>query len=213
MTIILIVFAALLGLMADPASESPRPDRWRNLILDQSTPEEAQHSLGNPKADKPDRLFMQPIDKWFIPGLNHKVLRKLTFRGVAGFKEVGLYFRDGKLVVIQLHPADRIAATALSKIYGLEFRPIIHGLLERAWETERHEGRVYPKQYPTEYALVAVGEHGVIKALISNSGFGEIMKHSMGGRDTADGSFPGKVSVIQLISRTLEDKTGADLLR
>jgi hypothetical protein len=44
-----------------------------------------------------------------------------------------------------------------------------------------------------------------------NNSFGSIMRQGVGARDTGD--FPGKAARIQIISRRLENRDGADVLK
>lgn len=197
-------------------NERPQPDRWRGLILDHAGPKDAVAMFGEAESDKPDRLFIYQVNKWFQPGLNKKNLRKQSFRKVDGFDRVDLYYKDDRLVVIQIDFAKQPPPpTALQNIYGLEFVPYVSGL-DEGWfpnDYERHKGRVYPKIYPDVYGLVAVAPRSVVSALVSNLGLGSMLKQSMGVRDIAGGGFPGKIHMIQLISRTLENRSGEDLLK
>lgn len=206
----------LCATAAQSTSDQPQPDRWRGLILNETTPDQAIAILGKPKSDKPDRLFIHEIDKWFEPGLNKKNLRKQSFRDVAGFDRVDLYYRDDKLVVMQLDPEKNpIKPTALQNIYGIEFRPFVGGFREshNSWDFERHAGQVYPKTFPESYTLVGVSPGSIVAAAISNTSVGSILRQLNHVRDTAGGGFPGKVHHIQLISRKLENRAGADLLK
>jgi hypothetical protein len=195
--------------------QTVQSDRWRGLVLDQSTPTDAKSILGTPSSDKPDRLFIQHINKWFRSDLRKKTLEKMAFKRVQGFDKVDLYFLEGKLVVIQLDPSEKIAPTALPRIYGVEFTPFISGIDESfsPRQFERNQGKVYPKTYPDSFSLVAVTPSSVVSAFVENIGLGSMMKQTMGITDTAGGGFPGKVGQIQLVSRTLENREGADLLK
>ena len=209
MSLFLVLFA-----VGASAQEGPRPDRWRGLVLDEATPEDAGHALGKAASDKEDRLFIRNIDKWFVKGLNKKALRKMQFKEVQGFDKAELYFLDGKLVVLQLDFKKEIAPNALANIYGIEFRPYVSGFDESASprDYERNSGRVYPKTYPLIYNMVAVSERAIVSADVHNSGAGFYFRQSMGAHDDA-GGFPGKVRQIQMISRRLENHEGADLLK
>jgi hypothetical protein len=204
----LVVFAAV-------AQDGPQPDQWRGLKLGVAEPAAAIQALGSPATDKLDRLLIQRVTKWFESGLRGKKLRKLSFRDVQGFSSVDLYYRDDKLVVIQLQPKERIEPSALPNIYGVTFSPVVSGFEESMapQDFERHAGSVYPKTYPAQYGLVAVAARSVIVADVFNSGLGSVLRQSAGVRDTAGGGFPGKVSRIQLISRDLENRSGSNLLR
>lgn len=211
----MLLCAALLVLPpVTTAQERPQPHRWRGLVLDEASPGDAIRILGKPVSDKPDRLFVQNIDRWFVKGLNKKTLRKMQFKGVEGFDKADLYFVDDKLAVIQLDFKKEIAPNALANIYGLEFRPYVSGFDESASprDYEQHAGRVYPKSYPIFYNMVAVSERAILSADVHNSGVGSVLRKSAGIKD-GEGGLPGKVSKIQLISRRLENREGADNLK
>ena len=137
----IMLACALLG---QPASDRPQPDRWRGLVLAQSTPDDALRVLGRPESDKPDRLLIYGVGKWFEPGLRKKILRRQSWKKVEGFDRVDLYYKGDKLVVIQLDFDKEIPPTALPNIYGLEFAPFVDALAESMFprDFERHEGKV-----------------------------------------------------------------------
>lgn len=194
--------------------DRPQPDRWRGLVLDQATPEDAIRVLGQPESDKPDRLFIEGIGRWFRPGLNKKALRKLRFKKPAGLDSADLYFEGGKLAVIQLDFEKEITPTALANSYGLEFRPIISGFQEAGSPAhyERHKGQVYPKRFPDHYVIVATVPASILAANVGNMG-GALKAMIVTGADTAGGGFPGRVRSLQLISRRLENREGTDVLK
>ena len=208
-----IMFAC--ALFAQLASDRPQADRWRGLVLGQSTVDDALRLLGQPERDKTDRLLIYAAGKWFEPGLNKKTLRKQSWKKVEGFDRVDLCYKGDKLVVIHLDFDKELPPTALANIYGLEFAPFVDALAESMFprDFERHKGKVYPKRYPPFYTLVAVAPSAVITAGVNASSLGRVLQTSMGVGDVAGGGFPGKVSQVQLISRLLENRAGEDLLR
>jgi hypothetical protein len=204
----LLPLCASLSLGQSKAS----PDRWRGLILDQSTSEDAIKILGQPVEDKFDRIRIQKIDKWIGAAQKEKSFRKLIFKSVDGFDKAELAFSNGKLVLITLDFKKEISPNALANIYGIEFRPMVSGI-DVAFsprDYERHKGTTYPKTYPDFYYMVATSEPSFISAWVENTGFKSMMKQLS--HATEEGNFPGKVKVIQLISRTLENRDGADVL-
>jgi hypothetical protein len=44
--------------------DKPMPDRWRGLVIDQSTPEDAIRILGEPKKDKVGSLTVMDVRSW-----------------------------------------------------------------------------------------------------------------------------------------------------
>jgi hypothetical protein len=194
--------------------DSPKPDRWHNLILDQSTPDDAIKELGTPANDKSGHLRVYNVGRAASDRLNKEETRQLTFKNVAGMKKVELTFIGDKLLLIQLNLEKGISANAISNIYGLTFQPKVSGLDESfsPQDYERNQGRVYPKTYPSVYQLIAVTERVRVDALVSNVSLGAALKGSMGVRDDT-GSFPGKIDFIQLISRKMDNRQGADVLK
>jgi hypothetical protein len=193
------IFACAVAIMAQEP-DKPLPDRWHGLILDQSTPDDAQKALGIPSSDK-------------TIGPKNKAFRVITFKKVAGMNEAKLMFRDDKLVSIGLQPTKTIAAKALPNIYGIEFEVKVSGIEEAVnpKDYERSNGRVYPKTYPAVYFLQAVTEHSTVNRVIANNSLGAILGQTTGVRNN-DG-FPGRVSLIQLNSRVLDNRDGADVLK
>lgn len=204
----------LLVLAMNAPAQDASPDRWRGLKLDEATPEQAIQLLGKPASDKAERVDAPPIDRWFTPDLKRLKFRTLGYKEIEGFGNVNLYFHEETLAVVVLQVKAEIQPTALANIYGLEFRPYMTGFQESLAVVERHEGKIYPKQFPMMYSLVAVSRTSVVNALIRNAGLGTAFARALGsGIDTAGGGFPGRVAGIQLISRRLENRAGAELLK
>jgi len=209
-----VISIAVLLSVPSFAADGPRPDAWHNLTLNITTPSQASQELGTPVSDKPDRLFIHRISRWFESGLNHKNLRKQVFKAVEGFSDVALYYKEDKLVVIQLSLSKGIEPTALKNIYGIEFQLFTGGMEAAIPAGYTLDGnKVQAKNYPSEYSLVAIAERSVISASVNNSGFGTILRQSAGVPDVYGSGFPGKVKMVQLISRTLESRAGGELLK
>jgi hypothetical protein len=196
-------------------ADGPMPDRWRGLVLDQSTPEDAIRILGAPEKDKPSGVAVFRIKNWLSKQAREKVFRTLEFKKPAGIDKASLSFLDGKLVAISLDVKKGISPNGLANIYGVDFQPAV-GALDIAFnprDYERNQGRVYPKTYPTVYSLVAASEKSFIDAMVSNvPSFGGAFARTMGVPDQP-GSFPGRVEFITLVSRRLENRDGADVLK
>jgi hypothetical protein len=197
--IIFFIFAFGVANMAQE-QDKPLPDRWHGLILDQSTVDDALKALGKTSSDK-------------TIGSKNKVFRVVTFKKVAGMNEAKLMFRDDKLVSIGLQPTKRIEARALPNVYGIEFEVKVSGIEEAVnpKDYERNKGKVYPKTYPAVYFLNAVTERSTIRCVIANNSLGSILGQTAGVRD--NNGFPGRVSLIQLNSRVLDNRDGSDVLK
>jgi len=213
-------FATLLiffSIITHAQDEGVRPDRWRGLVIDQSSPDDAIKLLGTPAKDKLTSLTTHSVEQWVSKKRKEKIFRTLEYKKpTEAVEKAWLSFLDNKLVSILLDMKEgTVSPNALSNIYGVEFRPII-GRADLAFsprDFERHEGKIYPKTYPTVYHLAAVSEKTMLTAMIGNvPSLAGAFGRSMGVPDKPD-SFPGKVMFVQLISRTLENRDGADALR
>lgn len=103
------------------------------------------------------------------------------------------------------------------KSVRIEFVPKISDIEQGFYpgSFERHKGQVYPKDYPVTYYLIALSEKSYVSALVENSVVGSVFlgnrRSKLGDQDT--GGFPGRVKILQLISRKLESQAGVDLLK
>lgn len=218
----LILLAILLCATTFYAQESPQPktqdadkvqpDRWRGLILDQSTPEDAIKVLGKPISDKNDKFKPYPLDKRI--STKGKTFRFLTFKKLNGVDEALLVFTDNKLVAISLKLREKIPAASLPNIYDVKFEPKISAV-DQAFhprDYEQNQGKLYPSNYPATYFLIAITERSFVSVFIDNSSMSSVLLGSSRG-STGDGAFPGTTNVVQLISRSLETHEGADVLK
>lgn len=194
-------------------SDSPQPDRWRGLIIDEAAPDEAIKLLGKPKKDKIDSLKIFGIQDWLSKQIKEKKFRLLGYEKTEGLDFVWLGFLDDKLVFIKLEPK-KLPATALARAYGIDFAPNFNGInvAFNPKNYERNQGKLYPKNYPAIYDLIAVSEKTFLSAAVDNGGFGSILKEAVGVPDSAI-SFPGKTIYLQIVSRKLENLDGIDQLR
>jgi hypothetical protein len=190
------------------------PNSWKGLVLDEATPEKAIAVLGKPKTDKSNESF-RPLkfNEWF--DVKDKVFRIFHYEDeskIEGFKDVKLTFKDNKLVAITLEP-EKIEANALSRAYEVEFQYLSDKFSESTSprDFERNQGKSYPKSYPPGYYLMHNAEKSYIFALIANNSFGAILGKSMGVKDASE-SIPGKVAIIQLITKSLQETKSKDLL-
>ncbi len=189
------------------------PDRWRELILDEATPEQVLEKFKNPKADKPNQSF-RPLkyNEWFNVK-NNKNFRLIHYENIEGFKDAKLFFLDNKLVVIQLEP-EKLGASALAQSYGVDFEVLVSGISKALspQDFDRDKGKAYPKRFPDFYEVMHKAEKSCIFAGIANNSVGSILGRGIGLEDDSN-SLPGKVSMIQLISRKLESNSGTNLLK
>jgi hypothetical protein len=219
MRLTIIILFSLLCLQPATALEQdkPLPDRWHGMILNQTSPDDAIKALGAPSKDSITSLSVSPLDQWVTKKRKQKIFRTLEYKKpIAGVEKAWLAFLDHKLVSILLDMKEgTVSPNGLSAIYGIEFTPMI-GAGDLAFSPKDYEcnqGKIYPKTYPTVYHLTAMSETSFVCAMIGNvPSFGGAFAKSMGVPDKPS-SFPGKVSLIQLINRTLENVDGADVLK
>jgi hypothetical protein len=223
------LIAVLLSACAIPSGAqeqfTARPDGWRGLVIDASTPEDAIRVLGQPSGDKSNQsLKLVMVDKWLAGGkYNQKIFRELTFKKPAGFKEARLSFLENKLVVIELEATtgdaqnwldpDELAATFNTKFaaedwhFGKKLPPL--------GEFEQSLGNDSPKKFTEFYDMIAVSERSFIVATVDNRtarpmglfthGCSSCAKRENREKKERDagGTFPGQVSFIEIVSRNL----------
>lgn len=194
-------------------SDAPKPNEWKGLKIDRTTAEEALKKFNTPKKDEKDKILAIK-NKWLTKKAQEKIWRVLHWENIEGFEDVKLFFdENNKLVVIQLEPK-QLTAQAFSNAYDIPLKPMFSGFSEglNPKNFERNEGKLYAKNYPSIYQIIGVTDDVFLFAGISNSSMGSILKESMGVKD-AEGNYPGKVYILQLISRNLENKDNVDILK
>lgn len=207
----LILTLLLLCLFVSVSAQ--QSDRWHGLMLDQSTAADAVRLLGKPRADRVSPLSAIPVESWVSNKRKEKVFRTLEYKNpISGVEKAWLFFFDDRLVSVMLDMKEgTVSPNALSNIYGTPFRPIFDSLTLALSprDFQRDRGEVYARSYPVTYHLAGVTERSFVTAMVYNSvGIGKML-----GLPDGQGSFPGKVSFVQLISRTMENRDGSDALR
>ena len=125
--------------------DKPMPDKWRGLVIDQSTPEDAFRILGQPAKDKVGSLTVMDVGRWVSKRQKEKIFRNLEFKLNESVQKATLSFLDNKLVMITLDlKSGTVSPNGLSNIYGIPFQPII-GAMDLALfskDYERNQGRL-----------------------------------------------------------------------
>ena len=194
-------------------SVAQEPDRWHGLTLDQSTTGDAIRLFGQPKADRVSHLSASPVESWISSKRKQKIFRTLEYKNPkSGVEKAWLAFLNDRLISVMLDMKEgTVSPNALSSIYGAPFRPIFDPLTValNPRDFQRDRGEVYARSYPVTYYLTSVTERSFITAMVVNGvGVGKML-----GLPDKQGTFPGKVAFVQLISRTMENRDGSDALR
>lgn len=209
----LVLLAPLALCWFVTAASAQEPDRWHGLTLDQSTTGDAIKLFGKPKADRVSPLSATPVESWVSNKRKQKVFRTLEYKNPAsGVEKAWLTFFDDRLISVMLDMKEgTVSPNALSNIYGTPFRPIFDSLTLALSpkDFQRDRGEVYARSYPVVYHLAGVTERSFVTAMVVNGvGIGKML-----GLPDSQDSFPGKVAFVQLISRTMENRDGVDVLR
>lgn len=193
-------------------SQPAQPDRWKGLILGETTQEQAVAILGQPKNNKPQKIRIQKIGDWLSKAIKQE-LPRLQWENVAGMKTVDAYFLNGKLVALDLLLKSEVRAAALDSIYGVQFKHLISNAgrnTANPGEYQRDRGETFSNKDEVLYHVGAKAERAFLVAWCE-VGFGEGLKRAYG--TGTDGDRPGKVRQLQLFARSLENKDGADVLK
>lgn len=203
--------AVATALLLTSVATAQQADSWRGLTLDSSSMEDAAGALGAPEKSKRNQKLRTAVSPWLNGDLRFE---RLEYRKLDGVKKATLYFLEGKLKAIELELERKVNPNSLESAYGIGFVPKVGGL-DLAFKSdnyERNQGKVFPESYPLTYNLVGVAGAAYVVARVEQGSFSHAGKALAGAGD--DGiSFPGRVNLVQLVSRSLEDTRGLDALR
>ncbi len=134
-------------------------------------------------------------NQWFVKDIGRK-LRTLNYEKIEGFKNVRLKFDNGlRLVSIHLEPKELTANVFTGAYSDVEFRDDSEvRTLADLKRPRSPRPRPEPSYSGATFELVAASE----KTIVIAGGYG--------------GS-TGRITIIEFISRTLEDRVGSDLLK
>lgn len=202
----------LLILIFALVSYAQKPNEWKGLVLDQSTPDKAIEILGKPKTDKADDLLIiQP--KWVSKDTRKKNWRVLHYESVEGFGDVKLGFNsDSKLVLIHLEPKKLQAQAFASAYEDIQFRFADEVLSPADFKSPPNDEKT--KSLGVYYVLIGLNTDAFVFGGVANV-YGNVASTMFGGAAARKSgrSIAGDVKTIQLVSRTLENKDGVDLLK
>ena len=208
---LLCIITLTIALSLIVNAQQAQPDKWKGLILDESTPEDAIQLIGQPKESKPQKIRIQKIGDWLGKGIKEE-LPHLRWERVLGMKSVDAYFLDGKLIALELMPKVEVRAAALESIYGVEFKHLISNagrIAAGPGAYQRDRGDTFSNKDELLYHVGAKAERSFLVAWCE-VGFGEGLKKAYGAG--TDDTRPGKVRILQMYSRRVENRDGVDAL-
>ncbi len=191
--------------------QDAKPDQWRGLEIDKSSPVDAVAKLGKPKSEKVDRLRVYGIDRVLSSRIKEKKFKVLEFEKKDDVTPI-LVFENEKLVYIYLKIGGKqVSPNALKSIYGIGFEPHFDRLDMAFWpeKFQQDQGKTFARSYPVWYTLIGSAENSMVVAGVDNSSIASVL----GTASVNNGTFPGWVRQVQIVSRTLENKDGANVLK
>jgi hypothetical protein len=216
-----VLFFCALPVIAKEQSEV-KTNKWQELSMETSTPDDAMRLLGTPSSDKTDKPRIMLIDRWLSDKLKEKVFRKLVYKKIAGLEKVELFFSNNKLAMIELDAKDAedkdwFDPDVLQTMFGAEFTPVGWHFGKKLPPLQEFDTQIRTlKEFPQIYHLIAISEQRLISARINNltsNGIGLFTRGSSAkarednkekARRDAGGTLPGAVFFIQIISRNIE---------
>ena len=174
------------------AANGSGADRFRGLTLNQTSSEDAMRILGQPAADKVDRLDASKVSKWLDPKHKEKIFRQLSFKNVGDFSQIQLSFLENKLVMIELAFKKNVAPERVNNIFGVEFTTVgaQGGPSDLPNEPGKYPVRFVPTLYPFSYNMIGISDKAIVWVDCS----------------TGDARTPGRIDRTRQISRVLERK-------
>lgn len=193
------------------------PDRWRGLILDETTPQQAIQVLGAPQKDATgtiDRLVRARMygsggGAFFLRERKADVVRMLLYENIGDFKTGSLLFKDDTLALIHLEPSkdNKIAARDFAALYETAaFRTVYtnHDFWNQEYLVNQGTGTLRPKTFPDTYWLMGtkapLGKSVVIGTVWNFPGVGRMLAQGLG---APDANLPGMIGAIDLMSSAL----------
>jgi hypothetical protein len=154
LTLCLLLLAVTVLSQSD---NRPRPDGFRGLILNQTTAKEATDILGQPVADKLNRLEVSKIGKWLDPKDKEKIFRHLTFKKVGDFRTIDLAFLDDKLMMIELEFGKDFKPEKLRNLFGIKFA-LVGGPSDLPDKPGQYPRPFFATHYPDSFSVVGISD-------------------------------------------------------
>jgi hypothetical protein len=199
------------------------PDRWAGMVINTSAPDDAIRLFGTPSKDKNKVILDVPRPiSWLSDKWKEKTFRTLTYKQLQGYKNVQFFFLEEKLVAISMEAPDADLAILddkkwidpddLEQLFGIVFKPNPrqHGikLLPPSEFLANAPAELKKEGYADFYDMIAVSENSFVVAMITNpqyySGLFDRPDARRQKKINAHGArYPGSVSYIEMLSRTL----------
>lgn len=184
--------ALIAATLTAQAPNGSGADRFRGLTLNQTSAEDAMRILGQPAADKVDRLDASKVSKWLDPKHKEKIFRQLSFKNVGDFSQIQLSFLENKLMMIELTLKKNVAPERVNNLFGAEFAVVgaQAGPSDLPNEPGKYPVRFVPTLYPFSYNMIGISDKAFVWVDCS----------------TGDARMPGRIDRTRQISRVLERK-------
>jgi hypothetical protein len=214
-------FAATLQIIALGLSVSAciaaEPDRWKGLILNETTPQQAIQVLGTPKKDETGtidklvraKMFGSSGSGAFVWARRTDVVRMVLYENLEDFETVSLMFKDDTLAMIHLMPNknNKIAAKDFEALYETAaFRTVYanQDFWNQDYLIDQGTRTLRPKTFPDTYWLIGMKKPAastfVIGTVLNFPGWGRMLAQGLG---AADPNVPGLIGAIDLMSTAL----------
>jgi hypothetical protein len=212
-----IVLFCSASLLAE--GNDPRPDGWRGMIINVSSPDDAIRLFGPPAREK-DKIALElprPLS-WLSNKCKEKVFRTLTYKKLHDYKQVQLSFLDSKLVLISLEAPNAefeqnwIDPDDLEGLFAVIFRPHQRKYNRRLPSPSEFQANapieLKKDEYFYWYDMIAVSDDSFIVAITDNyryiSGLFDRPNVKRRKKINSRGTrYPGYVFDIEIISRSL----------
>ena len=200
----------LLVLLFAGTSFGQQADRWKGLVIDETTPEQAIALLGKPASDEKSEVYVLWFQRLLTNDTNQTTFRRMGFGSEKDFPDLTLTFSSGRLVVIEANLKDT-PASSLTSTFATKWRlPIKDPATEfEDWDqprpTENPRVGTDPEKGEMGYTLLAKTSKvftlvGVLPSV------DDMTKTEV----SEAGPYWGNVLSITIVSRTLEKKPGEE---
>src|SRR6266404_5548941 len=200
-------------------TERPQADRWGGMVLDVSSPDDAIRLFGAADKDK-DKIALdipRPLS-WLSDKCKEKLFRILTYKRIQEYKQIQFSFLNGKLVSISMEAPNAeledkwIDPDDLEQLFGVVFKPNRRKYNSKLPPPSEFQASAPAELKKDEYAywydMIGVSENSFIIAVADNYQYrsGMIDSPDVKRRKKINARglrYPGYVSAIEIISRTL----------